>query len=211
MMKISTVTKLAISGLLLWLTLVAGQMGYANLHYFSANNQLGQWVSEGAISSESSYQQALQAISLSNEMHPDNPQYIETLAAIQEWAVYGGYAEDSNFSLALANYERAIQLRPLWPWTWSAKVMTKWRLGEIDDVMWHGLVKLGETGPYTMDANLVIVDGGLMLITSGSAYADRAKLLAAEHYRRGMGNSRAVKPLKAVVKRHRAEDIVAGW
>ena len=80
--------KLVLAVLLLWLKIVAGQMGYANLQYFSAKNQLDSWVDNGAISSESSYRQALRAINLSNELHPDNPQYIETLAAIQEWAVY---------------------------------------------------------------------------------------------------------------------------
>ena len=163
--------KLALTIILVWLTVVAGKMGYANLNYFSAKNQIDSWVDTGAISSESSYRQALQDINLSNEMHPANPQYIETLANIQEWAVYGEFADE----------------------------------------MWHALVMLGETGPYTKHANLTIVDAGLMMITNDSPLAEQAAVLAAEHYRRAMANSQAVKALKAIVGRYEAEDIVAGW
>lgn len=203
--------KLVLIALLLWLTVVAGRMGYANLQYFSAKNQVDSWVDNGAISSESSYRQALRAINLSNELHPDNPQYIETLATIQEWAVYGDFAEKSNFKLALANYHRSAELRPMWPWVWSSIVLTKWRLDEIDDEMWHALVMLGETGPYTKHANLTIVDVGLMMMEKSPEFAAQAETLAAEHYRRGMKNSQVVKSLKAIIKKREAEDIVAGW
>ena len=132
-------SKLALSILLVWLIIVAGQMGYANLHFTNADNHLTHWTVEGTISSDSSYNQALHSVLLSNEMHPDNPQYLELLAAIQVKAAYGGYAERSNIKLALASYNKSLQLRPLWPWAWSSKAMTKWRLGEIDDDMWNSL------------------------------------------------------------------------
>ena len=203
--------KLAISVLLIWLIIVAAQMGYANLHFTNADNHLVNWIDKGANSSDSSYNQALHSISLSNEMHPDNPQYLELLAAIQVKAAYAGYAEKSNINLALANYNKSLQLRPLWPWAWSSKAMTKWRLGEIDDDLWRTLQVLSKVGPYNVTANLTIVDVGLMLISTNSVYAERATLLTAEHYKRGMDNRHAVKLMKAIVKRHKAEDVVADW
>ena len=203
--------KLAISVLLIWLIIVAAQMGYANLHFTNADNHLADWIDKGTISSDSSYNQALHSISLSNVMHTDNPQYLETLAAIQVKAAYGGYAEKSHLNLALANYNKSLQLRPLWPWAWSSKAITKWRLGEIDDDMWHTLQMLSKVGPYNVTANMTIVNVSLMLISTNSVYAERATLLAAEHYKRGMGNKHAVKLMEAIVKRHKAEDIVADW
>ncbi|MFT5451494.1 MAG: hypothetical protein ACI9N9_000978, partial [Enterobacterales bacterium] len=155
--------KLAISVLLIWLIIVAAQMGYANLHFTNADNHLADWIDKGTISSDSSYNQALHSISLSNVMHTDNPQYLETLAAIQVKAAYGGYAEKSNLNLALANYNKSLQLRPLWPWAWSSKAITKWRLSEIDDELWHTLQMLSKVGPYNVTANLTIVDVGLMM------------------------------------------------
>ena len=154
---VNHIFKLVLTALLLWLTVLAAQMGYANLHFFSANNQVDRWEKKAEITSQNSYNRALQSIKLSNQLHPNNPKYIETLGIIQEWAVYGEYADNTNFSLALSSYQKSAQLRPLWPWSWSAKAMTKWRLKEIDDELWHALEMLSKTGPYTKDSNLVLL------------------------------------------------------
>jgi len=205
------IIKTILIGLSLWLILVAGEMGYANLHYFNANNQLNRWMENDDISSKKSYQQSLAAIQLSNEMHPENPKYLETQAAIEEWGITGEYAEASNYNLALSHYDKAIQLRPLWPWAWVSKIETKWRMEEIDDEMLHAMEMLDKAGPYEKDAHLAIVNTGLMLMMDSEKYAEQAEKLVAEHYRRGIGNSRAVKPLKAIVEDYEAEDIAKEW
>jgi len=203
------IIKLGLSGVLGWLIVLSGQMGYASLDYYYANNHLQQWIEDGNVSSEPSYLEALSAIKLSNELHPDNPQFLETLGAIQEQGVYDGHVDKSNSLLALANYNKSIQLRPLSPLSWILKVMAKWQLGEIDDDMWNAIVMLGKTGPYSIEANLVIVDVSLMLILEDTEYAVRAKQLMAVHYQRGMGNPRAVDRLKNIVAEHGAEEIIA--
>ncbi len=205
------IIKLGLSGLLGWLIVLSGQMGYASLDYYYANNYLQQWIVDGNVSSEPSYLEALSAIKLSNELHPDNPQYLETLGAIQEQGVYDGHVDKSESLLALENYNMSIQLRPLSPLSWILKVMAKWQLGEIDDDLWNAIVMLGKTGPYSREANLVIVDVGLMLILEDTEYAERAKNLVAIHYRRGLDNSTAVGRLKKIVAAYNAEAIVANW
>jgi len=144
-------------------------------------------------------------------MHPDNPQYLITLGSIQEQGAFDGHADDSNFRLALASYDKSIQQRPLWPMTWISKVMTKWELGEIDNEMWNALVMLEKTGPYTKEANIAIVDVGLMLMSENTVYAKRAEQLAAEHYRRCINNSWGLKQLKEIVTEYGAEEVTANW
>ncbi len=205
------IMKIILIGLSLWLMLVAGQMGYANLHYYSANNQLERWIENGEVSSMKSYQQALTAIKMSNKMHPDNPKYLEMHAAILEWAVLGEYAEESNFNLALSNYDKAIQLRPLWPWAWISKIETKWRMDEIDDEMLYALEMLDKAAPHNRDTHTTIVKTGLMLMMNSEKHAKQAEKLAAEHYRRGMGNFGTLKLLKAIIADYEAEDIAIGW
>lgn len=201
--------KLALTALLLWLIVVAGQMGYANLYYFNANNHLEKWIDLSNIDSEASYRQALRAINTSISYHPANPQYIETLGSIQEWAVFSDYAEVSNFSLALKNYNQAIQLRPIWPWGWSSKAMAKWSVEELDVDLFHSLVMLDKYGSYIEKVHLVIVDIGLMLIVDESSFADQVTPLVMKHYRRGMTNNS--KAITEVITSYKAEELVAGW
>ncbi|MCP4411803.1 MAG: hypothetical protein GY808_04435 [Gammaproteobacteria bacterium] len=211
MSKLVLTSKLGFSGLLISLIVLSSQMGYANLYYYYANNYLQRWLTDSTGSSESSYNAALSAIKLSNRMHPDNPQYLITLGSIQEQGAYDEHTDDSNFHLALTSYNNSIHRRPLWPMTWISKVMTKWELGEIDDEMWDSLIMLEKTGPYTKEVNIAIVDVGLMLMSENTEYSEQAEQLVAEHYRRGMANSRAVKQLEDIIADYEVEEIAANW
>ena len=62
--SINSLMKLVLIALLLWLSVLAGQMGYANLQYFSASNKMEQWSNSGAVVSENSYNEALESYAI---------------------------------------------------------------------------------------------------------------------------------------------------
>lgn len=207
----SIAIKLFSSLILVWLMISAAQMGYASLHFFNAKNYITQWSAEDNIDTEAAYQQALRSIELSNSYHPNNPEYLHARASILEWAVFSGMSGTDNYRKALVDYENAIKLRPLWPWSWGAKIMTKWRLHQLDDEIWQSMLLLDKYGPYTSGTHYVIVDVGLTLMRINSPHAKAAEALAIKHYHRGMANSRAVKSLKQIIAYNNAEEIVANW
>jgi hypothetical protein len=195
---------------LLWLIIMAARMGYADLQFTYADNYLLSWIDSDSIS-ESGYKNALEAITLSNKLHPDNPKLIEILAVIQARAFYEGYAEISNLQLALENYNKSLTLRPIWPWAWSSKAYNKLALDEIDDDLWQSLVMLDKTGPYNVDAHLTIVDIGLIMVAMENEYSERAAQLAKVHYKLGMNNKQSASSMSDIITQQNAQEVVADW
>jgi len=207
--------KIVLSVLLLWLIVMAGKMGYANLHFWSADNQLSKWSREDKVDSEASYRKTLSAIEIATAYHPGNPRYLITTGLIQEWAVFGdisiGKEAREDYLNALENYSKAIQLRPYWPWAWGSMLMTKWRLNELDDELVQSLYMLDKYGPYTAATHYVIVDLGLTLITEKTKYAQEIEPLVKKHYQRGLSNPQAVKTLKDITSYYEADELLASW
>ena len=196
--------------LLLWLIMMAARMGVADIKFTHADNQLSYWIDSGNMS-ESSYSSAIDELSSSLRLTPNNPQYLEILANVQSRAVYRGFSGRDNFARSLENYNKSLSLKPIWPWGWSAKAYSKWRLGEIDDELWQALLMLDRVGQYNVQAHLTIVDIGLMLISNNTVYRDKALDLTMKHYRRGMENRQAIGLMNDIIERYGVEDLVSQW
>lgn len=198
----NTISRIVIILGVISLIYVALSHGLASFKYNYTKNQLEYWSSTDQIPNPVSYQLTKESIRSVNALWPTNPNYIDTRASVLIWGYYEELEDPDILNVAMEHFEQSIRTRPIWPWTWTEWVMTKWRLDEYDDDMLNGLITLDKVGPYTGEANLVLVDVGLQMIAQRPELTAQLKPLIEKHYLRAELNGVIIRQMRALKEEH---------
>ena len=139
---------LAITGWVFWQAQLLLRSDYPSQ---SARQKIGQWAS-GAVRepSEAAWASALQDMQAALSIAPGNPVLQEqlgdlyTVAGRRDW--YDTPVRKQHFANAVAQYKKALALRPTDPQTWASLAAAYQGLGEHPDDLaqaWHMALKYG--------------------------------------------------------------------
>ena len=216
-MKIQKILLIASIPLLLFLTSKAISMLAANLNFHQTNQIQKHWLKKGKVTNKQEYTKALDAISLANEQHPNNPEYLVTQALVLEWAgisrLFTASEQKSNLLLAKKYYLNATQLRPTWSVTWASLAILKWRLNEIDQNLVDYLIQAEYYGKNTHAVQKAWVDLGLFLYLKKSPLTPKIIAGLRRHLQSMLKDDRANIRTSAIniVNRHKAQRLVCKW
>ncbi len=98
------------------------------------------------------------------QLESGSPTILETLGMLHVQPV--AYPEGTTQWLlgeALNYFRHALIVRPVSPYTWSNIALTKYRLGEIDNDLYHALEQSIALGPWEPEVQFVAADLGFAL------------------------------------------------
>lgn len=188
-----------------------GRTGLANVSYLRASQYLESWHSHEALGDANSVSKALEFIQRANTLHPDHPHYLNTYASILVWR--GDSLTNSNEQMldyreALELYKRSAQRRPMWPDTWTAMAMIKWRLNEFDEEMHYYIGRADRLGPFAYDVHMDLVKLGFALRQRDPfTRYDFFK----RHLLRGVDASKSRRGIIAQIKSYNASTMACRW
>ena len=175
--------------------------GLSSFKYNYTKNNLTYWAQSESVS-EQDYHSAKDAIYSANALWSDNPTYLASQANLITWGAYENFETKETLSKALHLYESALESQIMSPWIWSEWVMTKWRLLQYDESMLKGLLYLDRVGPYTAEANIVVVDAGLQLISKRPDFSETLQPVILDHYLRAEYNPNTINQMRSLKKDH---------
>ncbi|WP_119394264.1 VpsP family polysaccharide biosynthesis protein [Salinibius halmophilus] len=140
----------ALAALTLVTIYLSWQWGTANLYYKKADYYLTYWQDGGDVEANI-YQDAVDAINVALNRHPQHPHYLNVRAKIYQWGAFSNMADPAELlTAAKADFLRATELRPLWPITWMdlAQVEVDLAGGEFTEQAQAYFDQANEVGPY---------------------------------------------------------------
>lgn len=209
----SILPKIVIGALLL-VALVLGYFGLglfrAGLASYQANAFLDDWVKTG-IPKERAWSVALAASTKANTLYPsENGEYLDQLGRVYEWRFadkpFGAeIGQESNIA-ALQSYQRAVNSRPYWPYTWSQLAYTKMRLWQFDAEFDQALRQAFATGSWRYATLAQLSEIGLLVWQELTL--DQQELMQ-EIFRRTdqVNHVPTLKRLAALVDQHNRVDV----
>ena len=151
---------IACLAILLWALLRAN----AAWHYFAA-----QTIAEPLFESGGGTTAVVEAsethINIALQRFPNNPDYLDFTGRIlilksSQPGVMGGERR-ALLEAAAENFRLALNVRPLWPYSWLNLLSTKDKLGQVDREFKQALNRSAELGPWEPRVQLQVVDSGL--------------------------------------------------
>ncbi len=189
-----------------------GSAGLASFSYLEASHYLEAWHGQEEVGSDEEVSAALKAIRRANALHSNHPHYLNTYANILLWRSATisevNFSQKTDYRDALALYKRSAELRPLWPDTWSAMAMTKWRLNEFDEKMLRYIARADQLGPFSPSIHDDLVKLGFAL-QQRNPFTQHA--FFKRHLLRGLESALTRKAIVAQVELHEAEVITCRW
>ena len=135
---------------LLYAIFTAFRYGLADIKHYQLTSIINGWKKDHEQNDLNSWREAHIILQQVNELHPDNPYYLELLAKTNEWQGKHsrGAAAEIFYSEAFEALERSIKLRPVSPYTWLSIAKIKARLGEFDGVFSVAIKGAVKFGPW---------------------------------------------------------------
>jgi hypothetical protein len=100
---------------------------------------------------------------------PNNAEYIEMKARVELYrAITLANGENdvdaamSHLNKAIDLHNKAIELRPHWPYSWANRSLVKAYTGVFDAEYFEGFEKATKFGPWEISSNLSLVEAGLI-------------------------------------------------
>jgi len=178
---------------------------------WQASRFVEDWSEKGAVSSEQAWlvaeaaaRRAVAAAPVPMAVHYDR------MGRIQEWRhihlPFGNEAAEDSRLAAREAYRQALELRPLWPYTWTRLAYIKLRLLQLDDEFEAALRHAAELGPWRPAVNKTVAEIGLIVwLELDSAQRD---LVLEAAKRTVMHNRKARTQLLTLAKKlHRLDDV----
>ncbi len=139
----------------------------ADIAAWQASQFIDDWTERQAVASEQAWSVAEAAAKRAIAVAPvAMAVHYERLGRIHEWRhihlPFGNEAAVDSRLAARDAYRQALELRPLWPYTWARLAYTKLRLLQIDDEFEHALRQAVELGPWRIAVNKAVVEIGLI-------------------------------------------------
>ena len=146
--------------ILVWALLRAN----AAWHYFAA-----QTIAEPLFESGGGTTAVVEAsethINIALQRFPNNPDYLDFAGRLlilksSQPGVMGGERR-ALLEAAAENFRLALNVRPLWPYSWVNLLSTKDKLGQVDMEFKQALNRSAELGPWEPRVQLQVVESGL--------------------------------------------------
>lgn len=185
----------------------------ADLSSWQASRFLEDWGKRQGIPSQRAWEVAEAAATRAITSSPaPMASYYEQLGRIHEWRhinrLYGDEEAAQSRQDALEAYRKAIELRPMWPYTWVRLAHVKLRLLSFDDEFDEALRQAVTLGPWRYSVSERIAEIGLIAWAELDASQRELVLDAAE--RALIQNRRAGARVMEIAKRfHRMNEICA--
>lgn len=185
----------------------------ADLSAWQASRFIDDWSERGAVASERAWEVAESAASRAIQLTPAAMAiHYDRLGRIHEWRQidlpFGNDAAVESRLAARDAYRKALDLRPLWPYTWARLAYIKLRLLQIDDEFDEALRQAAALGPWRSGVNRTLSEIGLIAWLELDTSQRDLVLEAVE--RTLVQNRRAGEHVMALAKRfHRLEDVCA--
>ena len=127
-----TIISAGFIGLFFFLSSIAYRYGLADIKHYQVMSNIEKWHKNSDMDQWRKTRLILHQI---NELHPDNPYYLELLAQTEEMSgrQSKGKVAEVFYREALNSLERSIRLRPISPYTWLNMAKIKVKLGEFDE------------------------------------------------------------------------------
>jgi tetratricopeptide (TPR) repeat protein len=123
------------------------------------------WAERRASPPPEHLQEAITALIDALALTPDDPTLIEHLGIALELRATGSPPSSDSQRLYLARalvyFRKAAALRPTSPHTWANILLTKYRLGQVDDEFSGALRHALDFGPWEPAVQLIVADTGL--------------------------------------------------
>ncbi len=103
---------------------------------------------------------------LAQHLDPANPGLAEQLGGVYALDVREEGADNTihrQWQKSLAQYSKAVVMRPTSPYSWANRAWTKYYLGEVDDHFYQALVNAIRLGPWEPEVQFVVADLGFAL------------------------------------------------
>jgi len=151
---------------LVYLIGLAFRAGLADVFASQSTQQMVTWTKTKQIPTQTQWQFVLEAIERAHNLHPEHPDYFEILGRVFEWQALMNDEQADGVATtarrqALQYFQRAVELRPVWPYGWASLALTKQRLNELDVDFVHAMAQAIHFGAHDGKVQLMIADAGL--------------------------------------------------
>ena len=139
--------------------------GVADWSSMRWRHEIAGWAERRASPPPEHLQEAITTLIDALALTPDDPTLIEHLGLAHELRAIGSPpGSDSrrlNLAQALIYFRKAAALRPTSPYTWANILLTKYRLGQVDDEFFGAMRHALDFGPWEPAVQLIVADTGL--------------------------------------------------
>lgn len=134
------------------LALVSLGASLADLYAIRGRAYLERWDRQKSPPRAEALADANSAFAIANFLDPLNPSLHHDWARALEWRTFrrspSGQTAQAQMLAALGAFRRAAELRPMWPYTWSAIARLKLRLDQLDDEFDTAVERAVRLGPW---------------------------------------------------------------
>lgn len=154
-----------LAALIAFLGVLSFQWMLADIYYHQAKRYVTRWEKSGEVDSVAKWERARELATTAQSLHWANPIIQHELGRIHEWYSFApkkDYKALTDYlAVAEGHYQRAIHLRPNYPYTWGAFAVSKVRRGIVDEELAEAITRIREIGPYEQIARKQAVTAGL--------------------------------------------------
>jgi hypothetical protein len=139
--------------------------GLADWSSMRWRHEIAGWAERRASPPPERLQEAITTLIDALALTPDDPTLIEHLGTALELRATGSPPGSESRRLylaaALVYFRNAAALRPTSPYTWANILLTKYRLGQVDDEFFGAMRHALDFGPWEPAVQLIVADTGL--------------------------------------------------
>ncbi|MGP1680364.1 MAG: hypothetical protein ACTS6J_24815 [Burkholderiales bacterium] len=143
----------------------SGKRGLADWNSMRARHEISGWAERRATPPPERLQQAITTLIDALALAPNDPALVEHLGTALELRATasppGSEMRRLTLTAALVYFRRAAALRPTSPYTWANILLTKYRLGQLDDEFFSAMRNALEFGPWEPAVQLIVADTAL--------------------------------------------------
>lgn len=106
------------------------------------------------------------ALLAAQQLEPGNPTLAEQLGELHALVVRGegaAGAAGAQYAKALAQYSKAVVLRPTSPYSWANLAWIKYQLGQADPLFYRALENAVRLGPWEPEVQFTVTDLGFAM------------------------------------------------
>jgi hypothetical protein len=152
--------RLAISiagiALLVATSMHALRAGFAGSVIYDASVEINSWASSGRLPGPQTWHWTHSDLHQAVAYAPANPNGHDLLGVLDSTRTEPGYLAES-----IAEFTRAIELRPTSPYTWANIVEVKYLQGDTGTTFERAVVRAARLGPWEPEVQRVVADYGL--------------------------------------------------
>lgn len=187
---------------LLYVIISAVRIGVADLVSGYAGSELQAWSSSAIRPDASAVDNLSRALGMAGLIAPENPDHHEHLArlALVRSGMPGISESERNLHLGygLEHIRKAIDLRPVSPYSWVIMLQLKRQRAEYDPEFFHGLERAVTLGPWEPAVQLILADVGL---SAWAALPSAEQEMVKANFARGV--KRQAKQIISIFRMHR--------